>query len=303
MSTPPRVSVVVPTRDRPDALSRCLAALARQTEPALEVIVVDDRSRARGDVAHVVATAPGARLLHGDGKGPAAARNRGAQDARGAVVCFLDDDCEPLPSWLELVMHGIDGGADAVAGRTVNAVASPLAAASQAIASGLSDATLDRATGELGFAPSCNIACRAEVAERVPFDERFPAAAGEDREWCLRLRARGYRLVAARDALVMHHHELSPAGFLRQHARYGRGAHRFRRATRATAGMSRGAAGGGPAPRLQARLVWTARAEGWAAASLVAVAQLATAAGYALEAGGSGRERWARSRDAAPSAR
>ena len=41
----PRVSVVVPTRDRPDRLATCLAALERQTVPELEIVVVDDASR------------------------------------------------------------------------------------------------------------------------------------------------------------------------------------------------------------------------------------------------------------------
>ena len=42
MSAAPAVSVIVPTRDRPEALRRCLAALAGQRERDFEVIVVDD---------------------------------------------------------------------------------------------------------------------------------------------------------------------------------------------------------------------------------------------------------------------
>ena len=46
-----RVTVVVPTRDRPGALARCLAALERQTVGDFEVVVVDDRSRSPEAVA------------------------------------------------------------------------------------------------------------------------------------------------------------------------------------------------------------------------------------------------------------
>ena len=69
----PRVSVVVPTRDRPDRLAICLAALERQTVPELEIVVVDDASRDAAAVAAVVAAAPRARLVRGTGRGPAAA--------------------------------------------------------------------------------------------------------------------------------------------------------------------------------------------------------------------------------------
>ncbi|MQA75642.1 MAG: glycosyltransferase, partial [Solirubrobacterales bacterium] len=83
-SAPRRISVVVPTRDRPEALARCLAALAGQDVAGLEVIVVDDGSRDRGAVeaalggpagpagaSPALAGARRARLLRTPGRGPA----------------------------------------------------------------------------------------------------------------------------------------------------------------------------------------------------------------------------------------
>ncbi|MDP1850369.1 MAG: glycosyltransferase, partial [Solirubrobacteraceae bacterium] len=102
------ISVVVPTRDRPEALARCLAALARQRgADELEIVVVDD-SDGGG------AAAPGARVVHGGARGPAAARNLGVRAARGAIVCFTDDDCVPAPDWAQrLAAACADGGAAA----------------------------------------------------------------------------------------------------------------------------------------------------------------------------------------------
>ena len=98
------VSVVVPTRDRPESLRRCLGALRAQDLAELEVIVVDDGSRDRGAVeAALAGAAPGVRLLRTPGRGPAAARNRGVRAATGEVVCFTDDDCEPEPGWARLL--------------------------------------------------------------------------------------------------------------------------------------------------------------------------------------------------------
>jgi glycosyltransferase involved in cell wall biosynthesis len=116
----PRLSVVVPTGDRPVALARCLAALGLQTAHGLEVVVVDDASKDAAAVAAIVAAA-GARLVCAAGRGPAAARNAGARAARAPVVCFTDDDCAPAPAWAAALVERIAEGADAAAGPTRNA--------------------------------------------------------------------------------------------------------------------------------------------------------------------------------------
>lgn len=97
-----RVSVVVPTRDRPDRLARALAALRRQTLPGddYEIVVVDDGS---GPATRALLEAtPGLRVLrHETSRGPAAARNTGWRAASAPLVAFTDDDCEVTPGWLE----------------------------------------------------------------------------------------------------------------------------------------------------------------------------------------------------------
>src|SRR6185503_8244000 len=94
----PLVSVVVPTCGRPELLSRCLAALKRQSlaREQYEIVVIEDRAR----------------------KGPAAARNRGWRRARASVIAFTDDDCVPDADWLSSGLNAL-GAADAVTGRIV----------------------------------------------------------------------------------------------------------------------------------------------------------------------------------------
>ena len=276
----PRVSVVVPTRDRPDRLATCLAALERQTVPELEIVVVDDASRDAAAVA-AVAGAPRARLVRGAGRGPAAARNAGVAAARAPIVCFTDDDCEPVPGWAEALAACLDPGpdstgADAAAGPTRNGrPRSVVAAAAQAVATHLAEATID-AAGRMRFAPTSNLACRAEVCAAVPFDESYPLAAGEDRDWCARLVGSGRTLAFVPGALVRHHQELTPAGFWRQQVRYGRGAYRFR----AGHGILRRP----ERPRFYLGLLRRGFADGVRAGLLVCVAQLATAVGMIQEA-------------------
>jgi glycosyltransferase involved in cell wall biosynthesis len=272
----PQISVVVPTRDRPDRLAVCLAALERQTVADLEIVVVDDASRDAAAVAAVVAWAPRARLVRGAGRGPAAARNAGVAAASAPVVCFTDDDCDPVPGWAAALAARIAGGADAAAGPTRNGRPhSVVAAAAQAVATHLAEAAVDPA-GRMRFAPTSNLACRAEVCAAVPFDESYPLAAGEDRDWCARLVGSGRTLAFTPDALVRHHQELSPSGFWRQQVRYGRGAYRFR--------AGHGTLRRPEPPSFYLGLLRRGFRDGVRAGVLVGVAQVATAVGMVQEA-------------------
>lgn len=269
MTTRPTASVVIPTRDRPDRLARCLLALDAQTELPVEVVVVDDGSR---DLAAVTAAVGGrarVRVVRAAGDGPARARNLGAAEAPGDVVCFTDDDCRPGPGWVAAHLDAVAAGAPAVAGPTRNARPDDtFATASQLVTDHLAERSR---RSDAPFAPTSNLAVRADVLAAVPFDESFPLAAGEDREWCDRLATHGHRLAWAPDAWVDHHQELSARGFWAQQVRYGRGAAHLRRQ-------------GGhrlQRPAFYAGLLRRAVAEGPTVAGAVLVGQAATAVGLA----------------------
>ena len=89
------ISVVVPVRNDPAHLRACLTALLASRPAPGEVIVVDDAST---DDSAAVASALGARVLRLERRaGPAAARNHGAEAARGDHVFFVDADVRVHP--------------------------------------------------------------------------------------------------------------------------------------------------------------------------------------------------------------
>jgi cellulose synthase/poly-beta-1,6-N-acetylglucosamine synthase-like glycosyltransferase len=269
------VSVVVPTRDRPHALRRCLGALDAQDTEGFEVVVVDDRSLARDEVHAVVAGSARARVVDGAGRGPAAARNLGVRSARGDVLCFTDDDCAPAREWVRALVARVDRGSTVVAGPTRPGAPSVYVRASQIVTNQVVEASRDG--DAVGFAPTSNIACRRAVHEAVPFDEHFPTAAGEDRAWCDALRAAGHRIDWSPGAWVAHTPELDARAYWRQHARYGAGAYRYFHGASASRSRRERA-------QFTDALVRRAFLEGVAVGALVLLAQGATAVGYAEEA-------------------
>lgn len=97
---PCRISIVVPTRNRPALLARMLASVRSQSFAAFEVIVVDDGSSdaTRAEYAPIWAALDERFRLtllgspDGPGVGPSVARNTGIAAARGDIVTFCDDD-------------------------------------------------------------------------------------------------------------------------------------------------------------------------------------------------------------------
>ncbi len=101
----PVVSVIVPTYNRPDFLTKALESIAAQTYKNCEIIVVNDAGR---DVSAVVNSFQGRLaiiyLVHTENKGLAASRNTGISAATGKYIAYLDDDDVYYPDHIETLV-------------------------------------------------------------------------------------------------------------------------------------------------------------------------------------------------------
>jgi glycosyltransferase involved in cell wall biosynthesis len=204
------ITVVIPAYNATATLPACLSALQRQSQPADEIIVVDDGSR--DDTAGVVLRLDAvlARQAH---QGPAAARNLGIQAARGEIVLFTDADCEPAPDWVEQMVKPLaDSAVSGVKGVYRTRQRETVARLVQCEFSERYD-LLDRSPS-IDFVDTHAAAFRTSALRQVGgFD---PGLTGnEDVDLSYRLAQAGYLLVFNRQAVVYHLHPATWSRYLR----------------------------------------------------------------------------------------
>jgi GT2 family glycosyltransferase len=218
----PLVSVLIPNRDSVQFLGRCLDSLARATYTRYEVLILENFSTQPETHAYYdwLKRQGRARVLHWDRPfNYAAVNNFGAAHARGELLLFLNNDIEAINlDWLEcLVAHALRPDVGAVGAKLYFAdgtiqhagiVVGLGGVASHAHVHFAHDA--DGYMDQLQVTRNCSAvtaACvmiPAEVFAAVGgFDERF-VLAYNDVDLCLRIVARGRRIVWTPDAELYH---------------------------------------------------------------------------------------------------
>jgi glycosyltransferase involved in cell wall biosynthesis len=112
----PKVSVIIPTRNRVELLQRAITSVLCQTFDDFELLVVDDGSTDGTRDAVDARIDPRVRYLpQSESRGTAAARNVGITSAASPYCAFLDDDDEWLPDKLRLQIAKIEAASPRVA--------------------------------------------------------------------------------------------------------------------------------------------------------------------------------------------
>jgi len=102
----PKLSIIIPTHNRPDMLKKAIDSATSQSLPDLEVIVVDDGSSV--PTAYDGSDARVSIHRHTSPRGASAARNTGVSLASGTYIAFLDDDDTLYPDYAEKMLDYLD---------------------------------------------------------------------------------------------------------------------------------------------------------------------------------------------------
>jgi glycosyltransferase involved in cell wall biosynthesis len=193
----PAISVVVPTRDRPEMLERCLRSLASAVDQGDEMIVVDSASiSCNAETIRELAEKVGAIHVRCERPGASTARNTGWKEASHSIVAYVDDDTWVGDDWADSLAacFSSDPPPDFVTGR-IEIPPGQRPRLPIAVKRDRHPVVLDRAArGLLGH--SANVAVRRSAMEAVNgFDEALGAGArfkgGEDGDLFDRLLAIG----------------------------------------------------------------------------------------------------------------
>jgi cellulose synthase/poly-beta-1,6-N-acetylglucosamine synthase-like glycosyltransferase len=199
------VSIIIPTFNGASRVGNCLDALLQQTVGRdAEILVVNDGST--DDTANVVASYSGVRLISQVNGGPAAARNRGAEEAKGTIILFTDDDCVPMADWLSAMIEPFNHA-------EVIGVKGAYRTRQRSLAARFVQVEYEDRYRMMAGLPSIDFVDtysagfrRDRFLEMNGYDTSFPLACAEDAELSFRMSARGWIMKFVPGAIVYHTH-------------------------------------------------------------------------------------------------
>jgi len=237
------VSIVLPTRNRPNDLERCLASLTRQqTRRPVEIIVVDNDPDS-GETPPVVARFPHVRLIREWRKGLSYARNAGILASTGNIIVATDDDVTTPPHWIERLVAPFRDSTVAIV--TGNVLPAELETPSQHLfeSYGGLGRGFERRRVDVewfwqfrGAVPTWHLGATANAAFRASiftddrigvFDEALgagmPTGCSEDTYLFYRTLRAGYAIAYEPSAFVWHRHRRDMRSLRRQIYNYAKG--------------------------------------------------------------------------------
>lgn len=228
-SPPPLVSIIVPTRDMLSMLKPCIASLIEKTTYSnFEIIVVDNQSSCTETLAFLreISDLPNFRVLNYDRAfNYSAINNFAVAHSAGELICLLNNDTEVIaPDWLERMVGLLcQDGVGAVGAKLLYSNGTVQHAGDAVGPGGCAD---HMHSGIPGDAPgymsrailsqelsavtaACLLTHRSLYNELGGLNEQSLAVAFNDVDFCLRVRAAGYKVMFEAGALLFHHESVS----------------------------------------------------------------------------------------------
>jgi len=203
-----RLSLVIPTKNRPVEVLRCLESVYALSPQIEEVIVVDQSSKPYElpEYPHLV------HLYRPDLSGLTAARNVGIDASHGDVVLFIDDDCLFVNDVVTEMLAALDAHPNAVGAqsRISDRDYGPPPLSSRIFEHGFFDTNTAGPDDDLRRTSGAGCAFRRWVFAHERFDDQglHGYCYGEDYDFSLRARRHG-KLIYAPDAVIEHRPSLT----------------------------------------------------------------------------------------------
>jgi glycosyltransferase involved in cell wall biosynthesis len=202
-----RLSVIVVTHNAARTIVEVMTALRRSDLPreSYEILVVDDGSTDES-VAFAARYADTVIRLTGRRNGPAYARNRGVEFARGEILTFVGDDVVVQPDTLSKLLAVLTARPDVAAvSASQDQSGGPSNFVSRYWNSLVQLGEQRHADRCIQFAARCGAVRRSVFIRTGMYDEwRFATDCVEGADLAERLRAAGHGVVLASDATVVH---------------------------------------------------------------------------------------------------
>lgn len=216
----PKFSVIVCSRNGAARLTSCLDSIAALQYENFETLVINDGST--DGTRKLLDQRKDIRAFHLKPNGLSAARNHGASQASGEILAFTDDDCVVDSHWLfELARAYAATDHTAIGGPNLSP---PVQTISRALTTAAPGApTHVMLTDTLAeHLPGCHLSVKKSAFEEIGgFDPIFHTA-GDDVDFCWRLRDAGHTLGFRASSFVWHHRRATLWRYLKQQIGYGR---------------------------------------------------------------------------------
>lgn len=168
------------------------------------------------NTVEAVAHYPEVRLINQTNAGPAAARNRGALEASGKIILFTDDDCVPMPDWVDAMLAPF-ADPEIVGVKGVYRTHQRQIAARFVQIDYEDRYRLMAGHKYIDFIDTYSAGFRRDrFLEMEGYDTSFPVACSEDAELSYRMSGRGWKMKFAPKAVVYHTHPDTLSSYLRK---------------------------------------------------------------------------------------
>ncbi len=232
----PLVTVAVCTRDRPDDMKLCLAAISQLDYPHLDILVVDNAPQTESTKELIETYYPQVRYVREPRPGLDWARNRAILEAKGEIIAYTDDDVVVDARWVKGLVQAFLESPDTMA---VTGLVVPYELETEAqvlfedyggFGRGFKTRRYQTTSNQsmpwqwLGagqFGTGANMAYRRSVFETIGYfdpalDVGTPTNGGGDLEMFIRVLKAGYSLVYEPTAMIRHRHRREYAQLKRQ---------------------------------------------------------------------------------------